>query len=134
MFCHHPRLPAIVQSGRLSPKSIRHQYPPAQPLTLHCIKPDCNATLYFSGYITPKVALKPKCNHMCVLQSTKVFQSVFQYSKVYQIVHKSTKVYQSCSVHPIMRHYFRCWFEVTGVTITGFSTHPPPHDECGCIN
>ena len=34
-----------------------------------------------------------------------------------------------CSVHPIMRHYFRCCFEVTGVTITDFSTGAP-HDQC----
>ena len=74
----------------------------------------------------------------CILQCAKVCQCEakcsLQWIKVNQSVPKCTKcvpVRVSCSVHPIMRHYFRCWFEVTGVTITGFSTEAPD-DECGC--
>ena len=143
MFCHHPGLfytaphPGLFYTielaliSEIDPASVStttsrepSDTPSTYCNTCHlCEKLFCQAKLYFIHSITlqQRVLATISLTPMYIFVSLVILYVVFVSQQTCKCIY---------SAHPIMRHYFRCCFEVDGVTITRFSTQLP-HDECG---
>ena len=134
MFCHHPGLPytephpglfytiELALISEIDPASVStttSREPADTPSTTRatCVKNffvQKNFTLFIPTHYN-----RPYLRHLYIC--------IINYFVCCFCITIDVQVH---SAHPIMRHYFRCCFEVDGVTITRFSTQLP-NDECG---
>ena len=131
MFCHHPGLPYTEPHPGLFytiELALISEIDPASVSTTTSREPSDTPSTYFN---TCHLCEKLFCQAHYIREFWRpyllhLYICIFNYFVCCFCITIDVQVH---SAHPIMRHYFRCCFEVDGVTITRFSTQPP--HECG---